>query len=254
MNIDLKNKVAVVTGGTRGIGFGCAELLATSGAKVAVVGKQPETIAKATDLLKKKGEVKGYQLDVTRVSDIGPVVEKIRKELGEIDILICSAGVDLTKPTPAKDITEEQWDFMATCNTKGLFFTNQAVAVQSMIPRKKGAIVNVSSQVGLVGAPMCIAYCTSKASVVQITRAAAIEWSQYNVRVNAIAPGWVFTDLSKTLFDGNPGMMEYELSKIPLKRIAKVEDIAPTAVFLASDLANMVTGSIWPIDGGWTAQ
>lgn len=254
MKIDLSNKVAMVTGGTRGIGRGCAELLAMSGARVAIVGRNPDNVAKTTEAMKKKGDVKGYQLDVSDVSSIGPTVERIRQEMGEIDILVCSAGVDLTSPTPATNLTEEQWNYIHETNSKGLFFSNQAVAVKSMIPRKSGAIVNVSSQVGLVGAPMCMAYNTSKAVVAQITRSAAIEWAPYNVRVNAVAPGWVETDLSKTLFDGNPGMVEHELAKIPLHRIAKVEDIAPAVVLLASDFASMVTGSIWPIDGGWTCQ
>jgi len=254
MKIELNKKVAMVTGGTRGIGFACAELLAASGARVVVVGRQPKNIEKATTLIRKKGEAKGYQLDVTNFSTIGPTVERIRKEMGEIDILVCSAGVDLTKPTPAKDITEAEWDHILTANAKGLFFTNQTVAVQSMIPRKTGAIVNVSSQVGLVGAPMCIAYCTSKAAVAQITRAEALEWAAFNIRVNAIAPGWTFTDMSNTLFNKNPGMMEHELTKIPLNRIATIEEIAPAAVFLASDFASMITGTIFPIDGGWTCQ
>ena len=253
MKVDLENKVAVVTGGTRGIGLACAEQLAASGASVAVVGRQPETIEKATEIVAKKGKAHGYQLDVSDVPAIAPTVEKIRKELGEIDILVCSAGIDLGKPTLAVDVTENDWDSLHSVNSKGLFFTNQVVAIQSMIPRKNGSIINIGSAVGLVGAPNCMPYNTSKAVVSQITRSEAVEWGPHNVRVNCVAPTWVETDLSKPLLN-LPGFMEHELSKIPINRIATLEEIAAAVCFLASDLATMITGSQLPVDGGWTCQ
>ena len=255
MNVNLDNKVAMVTGGTRGIGLACAELLAASGAKVAVVGRQPDNIAKATEILRKKGDTKGYQLDVAKISAIAPTVERIRQDMGEIDILVCSAGTDIGAPWPAVNHTEADWDKILSVNTKGLFFCNQAVATQSMIPRKTGAIVNIASQTGIVGCPMCIAYSVSKAGVVQITRSEAIEWAAYNIRVNAVAPAWVLTDMSRPFWDGSkPEFEAPELAKTPLHRVAKVDEIAPAVVFLASDSASMVTGAIWSVDGGWTAQ
>jgi len=253
MDINLEGKVAVVTGGTRGIGLPCAELLAESGAAVAVVGYQPETIEKATKTVQKKGKAKGYQLDVSDVSTIGPAIEKIRKDLGEIDILVCSAGVDIGKPTPAVDVTPEDWDKLHSVNARGLFFTNQIVAIQSMIPRRNGSIVNIGSAVGLEGAPMCMPYNTSKAVVTQITRSEAIEWGEYNIRVNCVAPTWVLTDLSQPLLE-IPGFKEHELSKIPINRIATLDDIASAVCFMASDQATMITGVSLPVDGGWTAH
>jgi 2-deoxy-D-gluconate 3-dehydrogenase len=253
MEVNLTNKVAVVTGGTRGIGLTCAEYLAASRATVAVIGRQAEHVEKATAILNKKGKARGYQLDVADVPKIAPTIEKIRKDLGEIDILVCCAGIDLGKPTLAVNITPEDWERLHAVNAKGLFFTNQAVAVQSMIPRRNGSIINIGSTVGLVGAPNCMPYNTSKAVVTQITRSEAVEWGPHNVRVNCVAPTWVDTDLAKPLL-ALPGFLQHELTKIPLNRIATLDDVAAAVCFLASDLATMITGVALPVDGGWTCQ
>lgn len=253
MEVNLNKKVAVVTGGTRGIGRACAEYLAASGATVAIIGRQAENVEKATSIVKKKGKAHGYQLDVADVSKIAPVITQIRKDLGEIDILVCSAGVDVPKPTLAVNITPEDWDRIHSINSRGLFFTNQAVAIQSMIPRRNGSIINIGSTVGLVGAPNCMPYNTSKAVVTQISRSEAIEWGPHNVRVNTVAPTWVDTDLAKPLLS-LPGFLEHELTKIPLKRIATLDEVAAAVCFLASDLASMITGIALPVDGGWTCQ
>lgn len=251
MEVNLSNKVAVVTGGTRGIGLACAEYLAASGATVVVIGRQAENVEKAIVIVKKKGKAHGYQLDVSDVPKIAPTITQIRKDVGEIDILVGAAGVDIPKPTPAVNITAADWDRIHSVNARGLFFTNQAVAIQSMIPRKKGSIINIGSTVGLIGAPMCMAYNTSKAVVTQLTRSEAIEWGPLNVRVNCVAPTWVETDLARPLLS-LPGFLQHELTKIPLNRIATLDDVAAAVCFLASDLANMITGIALPVDGGWT--
>lgn len=253
MNIDLNGKIALVTGGTRGIGLACAEQLAASGAEIAVVGRSAETVEMGTKTVSKKGRAKGYQLDVADIPMIAKTIEKVRKDLGEIDILVCSAGIDLTAPTPAVDIKEEDWDRLHSVNAKGMFFSNQEVAKQSMIPRKKGSIVNIGSAVGLVGAPMCMAYNTSKAVTTQMTRSEAIEWGPHNIRVNCVAPTWVYTDLSTPLLN-RFGMKEHELAKIPIGHFASLEEIAATVCFLASDMTESITGISLPVDGGWTAH
>ncbi len=253
MEIRLDNKVAVVTGGSRGIGLPCAEYLAASGATVAVIGRQAAHVEKAAAIVGKKGRARGYQLDVADVRAIAPTIERIRKDLGEIDILVCSAGIDLGKPTLAVDITPEDWDRVHAVNSRGVFFTNQAVAAQSMIPRRSGSIINIGSSVGLVGAPNCMPYNTSKAVVAQLTRSEAIEWGPHNVRVNCVAPTWVETDLSKPLL-ALPGFLAHELTMIPLNRIATLDDVAAAVCFLASDLATMITGAALPVDGGWTCR
>ena len=254
MDIRLDNKIAIVTGAVMGIGLRCAQVIAASGAKVAVVDRQPDDlIVKAVAKLEGSGH-KGYRVDVADVPAVNAAVERIRKEMGEIDILVNNAGVDLGYPRHAVDVTEEEWDKLHTVNSRGLFFFSQAVARQSMVPRKTGSIVNMASAVGLVGAPMCIPYNTTKAVVVQITRSTAIEWGAHNVRVNAVAPTWIEgTEISSPLFK-IPGFKEHEMSKVPLQRFATFDDVANAVCFLASDAAAEITGSILPVDGGWTTQ
>lgn len=251
MDIRLDDKVAIITGAAGGIGLACAELLAASGAKVALVDCQPDHLAEATKKVQKKGIARNYQLDVTDIPAIAPTVSRIRQELGEVDILVCSAGINI--PKLAHEVTEADWDALLEVNAKGLFFCNQAAAVQSMIPRKSGAIMNIASQMGLVGGWKRAAYCASKGAVVQLTRAEAIDWAPYNIRVNAVAPTFVLTDLSKGMLE-DPEFKNYALDKILFHRLATADDVATAVCFLVSDEANMITGAILPVDGGWTAH
>jgi len=254
LNITFDNKVAIVTGAAGGIGLACAELLAASGAKVALVDFHTERLAEATKNVQAKGIAQGYRLDVTDIPAIASTVSRIRQELGEVDILICCAGTG--PPMPAEDATEAYWDTILSTNTKGLFFCNQAVAIQSMIPRKSGAIINIASVMGIIAMSMpfmSVAYAASKGGVVQITRQEAVEWARYNIRVNAIAPTFVLTPLTKDFLE-EPKAKAAALDIVPLRRFATTDDIAAAICFLASDAAKMVTGVILPVDGGQTAQ
>ncbi len=251
MDIRLENKVAMVTGAASGIGLACAEELAASGAKVALVDSNTETLPGAAKKVQAKGTAKGYQLDVTDMPQIVPTVSRIRQEMGEIDILVCSAGINIRQP--AHEVTEAAWDAIMSVNIKGLFFCNQAVAVQSMIPRRTGSIVNIASVMGIVGGPKRVVYCASKGAVVQLTKACAVDWAPYDIRINAVAPTYVLTGLTRELLK-DPEVEKYVLDSTPFRRLATVNDIAAAVCFLASDEASMITGTIFPVDGGWTAQ
>lgn len=212
---------------------------------------QPDRLAEATKNVQEKGVARGYQLDVTDIPAIALTVSQIRQDLGEVEVLVCSAGINI--PKPAEEVTEADWDTILSTNTKGLFFCNQAVAIQSMIPRKTGAIVNIASIYGLVGGPKRATYCASKGGIVQLTRQEAIDWAPYNIRVNAVAPTFILTNMTRGYL-GDPEFKNYVLDKTPLHRLATVDDVAAAVCFLASDEANMITGAILPVDGGWTAQ
>jgi NAD(P)-dependent dehydrogenase (short-subunit alcohol dehydrogenase family) len=251
MNIRLDDKVAIVTGAASGIGLACAEMIAESGAKVALVDKNAETLPGATERVKTKGVAKDYLQDVTVIPALAPLVSRIRKELGEIDILVCSAGINI--PQLAQEVTEENWDALHEVNAKGLFFCNQVVAVQSMIPRKKGSIINIGSQMSLVGGWKRANYCASKGAVAQLTKAEVVDWAPYNIRINVVAPTFVLTPLSKGMLE-DPQFKSYIMDNIPFRRLATLEDVASAVCFLASDQASMITGTILPVDGGWTAK
>lgn len=251
MNITFDNKVAIVTGAAGDIGLACAKLLADSGARVALVDCQPDRLVEATKSVQQKGIAQGYQLDVTDTPAIAPTVGRIRQELGEIDILVCVAGINI--PKLAQEVTEADWDAVLSINIKGLFFCNQAVAVQSMIPRKTGAIVNIASIFGLVGGPKRASYCASKGGVVQLTRQEAIEWAPYNIRVNAVAPTFVLTSMTRGYLS-DPEFKTYVLDNTPLRCLATVDDVAAATCFLASDAAKMITGVVLPVDAGWVAR
>ncbi len=248
MDIRFDGKVAVVTGGARGIGYACAELLVESGARVAIIDIMTDTLAESEKELQKKGTARAYQLDISKVEDIPATIKKIREEMGEIEVLVQAAG--LLRGGPAIDLTEDEWDKVIGVNSKGLFFMMQNVVKQSMIPQKKGSIVNFASIAGIRGMkePMCSAhYSASKGAVVQLTRQGAVEWAKYNIRVNAVAPGGVKT---AGMANAPKEMMEEITAPIPLKKLSEPYDIAAGVCFLSSSAAGMITGQVLVIDGG----
>jgi NAD(P)-dependent dehydrogenase (short-subunit alcohol dehydrogenase family) len=255
LSATFKGEIAMVTGAASGIGQACAEMLAAGGAKVALVDVSAgnlEDVRKG--IADGKGTARGYELNVANVAEIGPIVSRIRKEMGEIAILICSAGIN--RPGQAENITETDYDSMMSVNTKGLFFCNQEVARQSMIPRRAGSIVNIGSISGLIGMapPLSSAvYQTSKGAVMTLTRQLAVEWARHRIRVNGVAPGFVPTRMTQPLVD------DRDLSGLvrgltPLGDFQSPSDMAAAACFLAGESARMITGVILTVDGGYTAQ
>lgn len=243
--LSLEGKVAVVTGSRRGIGKAIALRFAEAKADVAVcdivAGDELNTTAEEIKKLGQHPLV--VQVDVTNKASINNMIQKVEAELGEIDILANAAGV--LRVTPSINFSEEDWDFVLETNLKGTFLMNQAVA-KGMIERKRGSIINIASTDAFNPIPCQAAYNCSKVGVRHLTNTLAFEWGRYNVRVNAIAPGCVHTQM----------MASYGIddsvcaAEIALGRMGEPIDIANTALFLASDLASWVSGVTWRVDGG----
>lgn len=247
----LDGKVAVVTGAGRGLGGHMAVTLAEHGADLAICSRTaPELEAVAGKIRAAGGKVLVCPLDVTRTSEIHRMVSRVKEFYGRIDILVNNAGTNI--PQNAEDVTESAWDTVMNVNLKAVFFCAQAVG-RVMIEQKKGKIINISSQAGAVGLLRRAAYCASKGGVNQITRVLALEWAKHGVNVNAIAPTFVETAMTKSMLEDKE-FRSYVFSNILLDRLARPEDISAGLIYLASAASDMVTGHILHIDGGWTAH
>jgi NAD(P)-dependent dehydrogenase (short-subunit alcohol dehydrogenase family) len=248
---DLSGKVAIVTGAGRGMGYPIALGLARYGADLVLCSRTVSELEKVKTEIEMLGRRALVQrMDVTRIPEIGAMVEATLKTFGHIDILVNNAGVNT--PQWAEDVTEEAWDKVFNTNLKGLFFCTQAVG-KVMIRQKNGKIINVSSQSGVVGLLQRAVYCSSKGGVNLLTKVLAIEWAKYNINVNAIAPTFIETPFTKPMFE-KEGFKEYVLGNIPLGRVGKPEDVVGGIIYLASGASDLVTGHILLIDGGWTAH
>lgn len=247
---DLTGKIAIVTGGNRGIGFAIARGLATAGVSVVLANRTADEGQKATDSLKAEGfQAMAVQTDVSEKSSVSNLVKNVIDEFNQVDILVNSAGV--IQRGPVEDFTEEQWDHIININLKGLFLCCQIVG-QEMIKRKKGKIINISSNVSEIIQPGRVVYAVSKAGVSHLTRGLALEWAKYNINVNAIGPGPTITELNKKYFEENPDDLQERIDSIPMARVGDPLDHVGAAIFLASDASNYVTGQTLLVDGGST--
>lgn len=249
--LSLQGKVAVVTGSTKGIGRGIVEGLALSGANIVVVSRsQQDCDATAANLQNYGVKAIGVRTDVTRISEIEALVSKTIDTFGRLDIMINNAGSAITKK--AEDLTEEDWDRVINMDLKSVFFCAQT-AGREMIKQNSGKIINISSMLGLVGEKQVLPYCVAKGGVIQMTKALALEWSRYNIQVNAICPGYILTSINAAELRQEK-IYNHIIKKIPVQRLGDVKDLAGAAVFLASEASNYMTGQTIVIDGGWTAQ
>jgi len=246
----LEGKTAVVTGASKGIGRAVAIALAGAGADVAVTARSEKELAETADEIERLGrKALAVPMDLFRMEDIEKSADAIHGHFGKIDILVNNAGVNIAKP--ALEVTEEDWDRVLDLNLKSAFFMSRAAA-RHMIPRRRGKIVNMSSQMALVGYFNRAAYCSSKGGLSQLTKALAIEWARHGIRVNAVAPTLTETPMTRPMLE-KPGFREEMLSRIPLGRIGTVDDVAGAVIFLASGASDMITGHTLTVDGGWTA-
>ena len=243
-NLSLEGQVAIVTGGGTGIGRGIALEFAKAGADVVVASRRLSVLEKVGEEVTTLGRRSlAVQTDISRKTDVDNLVRRVMDEFGVIDILINNAAVLTT--TPLLKLSEDDWDKTMDVNLKGYYLCCRAVG-KGMVERKKGNIINIASQAAFRGGS---SYNISKAGVVNLTRGLARELASYNVRVNAIAPGWVRTEMSKAM-QSDPVAYKEALAEIPLGRIAEPSDIATVALFLASDASRHITGDTIVVDGG----
>ena len=242
----LEGKVALVTGGTRGIGKAIVLKLASEGASIAFTGQRDSEQMRATESeISALGvKCKAYISNASDYSLTQELVSEVHKEFGKIDILVNNAGI--TKDTLLMRMSEEQWDDVINVNLKSTFNFTKAV-VPIMARQRQGSIVNISSIVGLNGNPGQANYSASKAGIIGLTKSVAKEMGARNIRVNAVAPGFIATEMTDAL----PQEVKDEYAKrISLRRLGQGEDIANVVLFLASDLAGYVTGEVITADGG----
>ncbi|MEO1036559.1 MAG: SDR family oxidoreductase [Pseudomonadota bacterium] len=240
----LSGKRALVTGAGRGLGRACVEALAREGAAVIAVARSADELAAIRD---DTGlDVAAMPGDVTDDS----LIERIAG-IDRLDILVNNAGGN--RPQPFVDVDDESLDFMIELNVRAAFRVARAAARAMLAAERAGAIVNMSSQMGHVGSPGRSVYCMTKHAIEGLTKAMAVELAPRGIRVNAVAPTFVETPLTKPMLD-DPAFREFVFGMIPLQRLATVEDVAAAVVYLASDDARSVTGHSLRVDGGWTAQ
>jgi len=244
---DLSGKTAIITGGSKGLGEQMAHALAEAGADVALVSRTQ------ADLDKVAAEVRaatgrraiGVAADVTKEADIAAMVQKVMAEFGKIDILVNNAGIGGT--TPVLDLKEEEWDHYMNLNLKGPVLCAKHVGAE-MIKRKQGNIINVSSLFAKIVARYMSAYAATKTALVSFTRTLALEWVRYNIRVNALCPGYFETPMNHDFWQtkGGQGIIE----RIPMQRVGDPPEINPAIIFLASDANTFMTGTTLFADGG----
>jgi NAD(P)-dependent dehydrogenase (short-subunit alcohol dehydrogenase family) len=254
--IDLSGRVALVTGASSGLGAQFAKTLAKAGAAVVLASRRMDKLKDLCHEIEAEGgDAHAVQLDVTNTASIKAAVAHAETEVGSIDILINNSGVSTTQRI--QDVSEDDYDFVFGTNTKGAFFVAQEVG-KRMLARAKGAapgtytggrIVNIASMAGLKVLPQIGVYCMSKAAVVHMTRAMAIEWGKYGINVNAICPGYIDTEINHHHWQTEQG--QKLVSMLPRKRVGKPEDLDALLVMLCSDQSHFVNGAIIAADDGF---
>jgi NAD(P)-dependent dehydrogenase (short-subunit alcohol dehydrogenase family) len=245
--MDLSGKSALVTGASSGLGRHFAEVLAGAGAKVAVAARRRDLVTEVCGAIERDGGTAlPVQIDVVRSASVEKAISEAAAALGGLDIIVNNAGVSVTKPF--LDVEEEEWDRIIDTNLKGTFLVAQQGARSMKERGSGGAIVNIASILGLRVAGQVPAYVTSKAGVVQLTKAMALELVRYGIRVNALCPGYMETDLNREFFASEAG--QALIRRIPQRRLGRPEELDNALLLLCSDAGSYMTGSIIVVDGG----
>ncbi len=242
---DVKNKVAIVTGGGSGIGFAISKKFIANNIITVLIGRDRARLREACEIL---GKLSGYIVcDLAHLDKIPGVVKKIQEKYGRIDILVNNAGLHLKKTM--FDVTDKEYQKVILTNQTAMFSLTREV-VLFMKQQFNGAVLNISSMASHYGIPNVMAYTASKSAVEGMTRAMAVELSQYAIRVNCIAPGFINTDMSSMALNKDPERKKKVLLKTPLGRLGEPEEVAEAALFLVSGSASYITGVVLPVDGG----
>ena len=241
--LSLKGKTALVTGASGGLGAHFAAVLARAGAQVIITARRKDALANVADGINAAGgRCTTTALDVTNLGNLAAV----EQFLAPVDILVNNAGIAIDKPI--LDQTESDWDTVMDTNVKGMFLLSQAFARALKSRKARGSIINIASVLGVRQGAGAISYCVSKAAVIQLTKVAALELARYDVRVNAIAPGYLISDINRSFWDTAAG--DALIKRIPQRRLGKPEDLDGPLLLLASDASFYITGSVITVDGG----
>ena len=242
MKIDLTGKNALVTGSTRGIGRAIAEAFAESGARVAVVGRDQQRADEAAGAIGRGA--KGFAADVSDTATVAKLIDDVEKSFGSIDVLVNNAGI--TRDNLVMRLKDEDWDAVLNANVRGAFAAIRAVS-RGMMKRRSGRIINIASIVGLIGNKGQANYAASKAGLIALTKSVAKELGSRNILVNAVAPGFIETEMTAAMTQEARDALG---KQIALERLGSAHDVAAMVAFLASDLASYITGQVFVVDGG----
>ncbi len=248
MNLDLKNNVAIVTGGSKGIGKTIAEKLILYGCKVAVLGRNFNDLKIFKNNFNSSDNIMILQCDVSDYDQVDISIQEIYKNWGKIDILINNAGINRDKLLLR--LSNEEWDDVISVNLKGVFNTTKLVS-KYMLKKRYGKIINISSVIGQIGNSGQSNYAASKSGLEGFTRSLAVEFGSKNINVNAISPGYIKTQMTEKLDEKNTNDM---LNNIPLNKLGKTDDVANLVCFLSSKVSNYITGQVINVDGGMTIK